>query len=135
PRTDHRPEHGLRSSGRGGPDRGARPLARKRMSTRMTGGALRMRPTPPAFRRRNRTMSHTVKIVAILTARPGKAADLRRLLDGMTQASRSEPGNLRYDLWQDQSDPARFVLDELYSDRDAVAAHRASAHFQTYVSV
>ncbi|WP_380787049.1 putative quinol monooxygenase [Sphingomonas sp. R86521] len=79
-------------------------------------------------------MLDPVKIVAILTARPGKAAQLRTLLDGMITPSRGEPGNLRYDLWQDQSDPARFVLDELYVDGDAVAAHRASPHFQSYVS-
>ncbi|AOH87017.1 antibiotic biosynthesis monooxygenase [Sphingomonas panacis] len=80
-------------------------------------------------------MSDHVKIVAILTARPGKAADLRTLLDGMTTPSRAEPGNLRYDLWQDQTDPARFVLDELYGDGEAVAAHRASPHFRNYLSV
>ncbi|PSJ39107.1 antibiotic biosynthesis monooxygenase [Sphingomonas deserti] len=80
-------------------------------------------------------MSNPVKIVAILAARPGKASDLKALLDSMLAPSRAEPGNLRYDLWRDQSDPARFVLDELYADDDAVAAHRASAHFQRYLSV
>lgn len=79
-------------------------------------------------------MSNHVKIVASLVSRPGKAADLRALLDRMIAPSRSEPGNLRYDLWQDQTDPTRFVLDELYVDGDAVAAHRSSAHFQNYLS-
>ena len=79
-------------------------------------------------------MSSHVKIVAILTALPGKAEGLRALLDAMLGPSRAEPGNLRYDLWQDQSDPARFVLDELYVDADAVAAHRATAHFQDYLT-
>lgn len=80
-------------------------------------------------------MSETVKIVAILTAKPGKAEELRRLIDGMIGPSRAEAGNLRYDLWQDQSDPTRFVLDELYTDAAAVASHRASPHFQAYVAV
>ena len=53
----------------------------------------------------------------------------------MVAPSRDEPGNLRYDLWQDQSDPDRFVLDELYVDQDAVAAHRAKPYFQNYASV
>ena len=75
-----------------------------------------------------------VKVVAILTARPGKRADLKALLDGMVAPSRQETGNLRYDLWQDQSDPDRFVLDELYADRDALASHRATPHFQHYAS-
>lgn len=75
-----------------------------------------------------------VKIVAVLTARPGKTAALRALLDAMIAPSRAESGNLRYDLWQDQADADRFVLDELYVDSDAVTAHRAGPHFQTYLS-
>jgi len=101
----------------------------------MTGGALRARPATPIKPRRKSSLSNHVKIVAILTARPGKAAELRALLDSMMAPSRTEPGNLRYDLWQDQTDPARFVLDELYVDGDAVATHRTSAHFQNYLSV
>jgi len=58
---------------------------------------------------------------------------LRLLLEGMAAASRAEPGNLRYDLWQDQAEPARFVLDELYADNAAVAAHRETAHFKAYL--
>lgn len=79
-------------------------------------------------------MTNPVKIVAILTARTGKAEDLKALLVGMTAPSRSEPGNLRYDLWQDQTNPDRFVLDELYTDSAAVAAHRETPHFRNYLA-
>lgn len=79
-------------------------------------------------------MTKTVKIVATFTARPGKAAALRALLDGMLTPSRAEAGNLRYDLWQDQAEPARFVLDELYVNAAAVAAHRETAHFRDYLA-
>ena len=79
-------------------------------------------------------MPGPVKIVAVLTARPGKETALRALLDSMLAPSRGEQGNLRYDLWQDQADPARFIIDELYVDDAAIAAHRASLHFQTYLA-
>jgi quinol monooxygenase YgiN len=79
-------------------------------------------------------MTAPIKIMAILSARPGKAAELRALLDTMVAASRTEAGNLRYDLWVDQANEARFVLDELYVDDAAVAAHRASPHFQAYLA-
>jgi len=95
----------------------------------MTGGALR-RLAGPAGKRH---MSN-LKIIAILTARPGKTEALRALLESMLAPSRAEPGNLRYDLWQDRTDSARFVLDELYADEGAIAAHRASPHFQNYLS-
>jgi quinol monooxygenase YgiN len=73
----------------------------------------------------------SVKIVAILSARSGKAEELKALLMGMLAPCRAEPGNLRWDIWQDQADPGRLVLDELYTDNAAVAAHRATSHFQS----
>lgn len=79
-------------------------------------------------------MTNPVKIVAVLTARAGKTEDLKALLLGMTAPSRSEPGNLRYDLWLDQANPDRFILDELYTDNAAVAAHRETPHFKNYLS-
>lgn len=79
-------------------------------------------------------MSNHVKIMAILVARPGKAGELRDLLDGMVAPSRKEPGNLRYDLWRDRTIPDRLVLDELYADNHAVDAHRATGHYQAYAS-
>lgn len=79
-------------------------------------------------------MTANVKIVAVLIARADTPDRLRTLLDGMLAPSRAEPGNLRYDLWQDQSDPNRFILDELYVDADAFAAHRATPHFQNYLA-
>lgn len=79
-------------------------------------------------------MTSPIKIVAVLTARTGKADALRALLDSMIEPSRSEAGNLRYDLWADHAEPGRFVLDELYENAEAVAAHRAAPHFQTYLA-
>lgn len=75
-----------------------------------------------------------VKTVAVLTAKPGKEEELRLLLHGLIEPSRGEPGNLRYDLWTDPAAPERFVLDELYVDKAAVASHRATSHFQQYLA-
>ncbi|MBB3355219.1 quinol monooxygenase YgiN [Rhizobium sp. BK049] len=79
-------------------------------------------------------MSAPIKIMAILAERPGRAGDLKQLLFGMVDACRAEPGNLRWDVCQDQADPTRFVLDELYTDKAAIAAHRETPHFQNYFS-
>ena len=79
-------------------------------------------------------MATPVKIVAVLAAKPGRAGELRALLDGMVAASRAEPGNLQYDLWRDHADAGRFVLEELYADDAAVAAHRATPHFKNYLA-
>lgn len=79
-------------------------------------------------------MSNQVKVIAGFTARQQKIEELRTLLDSMVAPSRAEAGNLRYDLWRDQAAPDRLVLDELYRDAEAVAAHRAAAHYQQYLS-
>ncbi len=78
-------------------------------------------------------MSTQAKTMAIFTARPGKADDLRALLVGMAPHCRAEPGNLRWDIWQDP-ETGRFGLDELYRDADAVTAHRETPHYKDYLS-
>jgi len=77
-------------------------------------------------------MSTRVKIVGVLTARPGRTEDLRVLIFDLKASSRAEPGNLQWDIWQDQANPDRFVLDELYASQDAAAAHMQTPHFKTY---
>ena len=79
-------------------------------------------------------MSTPLKIVAVLVAKPGRADDLEALLRSMAANSRTEAGNIRFDLWRDVDQPDRFVLDELYKDGDAVAFHRASSYFQAYLT-
>jgi quinol monooxygenase YgiN len=75
-----------------------------------------------------------MKTTALLKARPGKVDELVALLRTLAIHSRSEPGNLRWDLWQDQQDETTFIIDELYKDIDSVHAHRATPHFQNYAS-
>ena len=79
-------------------------------------------------------MSDTVRSIAILTGRQGKAEALKALLVAMAPQSRAEPGNLRWDLWCDRSEPARYILDERYRDEAAVAAHHETPHYRDYAS-
>lgn len=79
-------------------------------------------------------MGHPVKLTALLSAHPGQAEALKALLVGMAPHCRAEPGNLRWDVWQEQGGTGRFVLDELYRDDAAVASHRATPHFQNYLA-
>ena len=45
------------------------------------------------------------------------------------ECSRKEPGNIRFDLLQDNNDPTKFVLFEVYVDADAAAAHKQTEHY------
>ncbi len=75
-----------------------------------------------------------MKITVILSAHPGRVDELKALLDTLIEPSRAEPGNLRFDIWQDQANSNRFVLDELYVDNAAVIAHRATVHVRAYLT-
>ncbi|MBK9713465.1 MAG: antibiotic biosynthesis monooxygenase [Kouleothrix sp.] len=50
------------------------------------------------------------------------------------RGSRSEPGNLRFDVLRAEDDPNHFILDEVYRDDAAMAAHRESPHYQTWAA-
>lgn len=43
-----------------------------------------------------------------------------------------EPGIGRFDVLQQQDDPRRFVLVEVYRDTAAAAAHKETAHYATW---
>jgi quinol monooxygenase YgiN len=47
-------------------------------------------------------------------------------------ASTREPGVVRFDLVQETRDPTRFVLIEVYRSADGAAAHKQTAHYQTW---
>jgi (4S)-4-hydroxy-5-phosphonooxypentane-2,3-dione isomerase len=44
-----------------------------------------------------------------------------------------EPGILRFDVLQNEDDPARFLLVEIYKDEKAVLAHKETAHYAEWV--
>lgn len=49
------------------------------------------------------------------------------------QASRGEAGVIQFDVLQQNGDPARFLLYEVYQDEAALEAHHHTPHFQRWV--
>ncbi|MBN2358872.1 MAG: antibiotic biosynthesis monooxygenase [Deltaproteobacteria bacterium] len=47
-------------------------------------------------------------------------------------ASVQEPGVARFDVVQQQDDPTRFVLVEVYRTADAPARHKETPHYQAW---
>src|SRR5580765_6339765 len=47
----------------------------------------------------------------------------------------NEPGTLRYDVWQEQADPTRFVHIFIFRDAGAHRIHSASAEVKEFASV
>jgi autoinducer 2-degrading protein len=64
--------------------------------------------------------------------RADRVADFLAATQINAKASLGEPGVLRFDVIQDQADPAHVVLVEVYRDDDASAAHKLTPHYATW---
>jgi autoinducer 2-degrading protein len=64
--------------------------------------------------------------------RADRVADFLAATQINARASLGEPGVLRFDVIQDQADPAHVVLVEVYRDDDASAAHKLTPHYATW---
>ena len=63
---------------------------------------------------------------------PENAEDFIKATIENHQHSVQEPGNLRFDVCQDASDPCRFMLYEAYIDEKSAALHKETAHYQKW---
>ncbi|MDJ0740659.1 MAG: antibiotic biosynthesis monooxygenase [Gammaproteobacteria bacterium] len=48
------------------------------------------------------------------------------------EGSTAEPGNRRFDILQDATDPTRFVLYEAYASEADAQAHKETAHYAAW---
>jgi autoinducer 2-degrading protein len=55
------------------------------------------------------------------------------LLRELRDASVKEPGVIQFEVGRSNDEPNVFALWEVYRDKDAVAAHRATEHFKRLV--
>jgi quinol monooxygenase YgiN len=72
-------------------------------------------------------------IVVGLRAKKGKEDELRRDLIAVVEPSRKEEGNLRYELFVEQSDPGLFVFVEHWATAQARQKHHTEGpHIQHF---
>ena len=65
---------------------------------------------------------------------PEDQAEIRNMLRNVGSASRQEPGCVNYVTHFVEGDPNTVVIYEQYRDVEALEAHRASTHFEQYVT-
>jgi (4S)-4-hydroxy-5-phosphonooxypentane-2,3-dione isomerase len=61
--------------------------------------------------------------------KPERVEDFKRATAENAAASLREPGIARFDVCQQQDDPTKFVLVEVYRSVEATAAHKETAHY------
>jgi autoinducer 2-degrading protein len=64
--------------------------------------------------------------------KPGGEEAFRAASHANADASRREPGVVRFDLLADRDVSSRFVLVEIYRDAAAAAAHKETAHYAAW---
>lgn len=69
-----------------------------------------------------------VHVMAHVEARPESVEAARRVFDALLAPSRAEPGCIDYQVFEDGTQPGRFVTVECWADTTAFDAHMASAH-------
>jgi quinol monooxygenase YgiN len=62
---------------------------------------------------------------------PADAAKVRELLVAASRLSRSEPGCLRWEAYQSNTDPNRFLLHERWESQGALDEHRKAQAYTT----
>jgi quinol monooxygenase YgiN len=83
-------------------------------------------PLPDAYNR----MSHPMLILHVhIHVKPEHLEEFKQAT--MINASNSvkEPGIARFDVIQQEDDPTRFVLVEVYRDLEAAVKHKETAHY------
>ena len=69
-----------------------------------------------------------VHVIAHVEARPDAVEATRRVFDALLAPSRAEPGCIDYQVFEDSTQPGRFVTVECWADPAALDAHMASPH-------
>jgi quinol monooxygenase YgiN len=72
------------------------------------------------------TLAEPVVLIAEFTALQGQDRLVADLLAELAASVRQEPGNIAFDCYQRADDPCRFVVYEIYRDRQAFDAHIAA---------
>lgn len=71
-------------------------------------------------------------IVARAEVLPGKEKEFISHAEKCIEATRTEEGNISYNLYQSPFTPCSFIFYEEYKDPSAIRKHATSAHFKVF---
>lgn len=77
-------------------------------------------------------LSQSIRIVAEVTAHPGRAEELWRNLAELVEPTRREAGNISYDILQDLDNPDHFLFHEEWESRAHFERHLEAQHVADY---
>ncbi len=75
-----------------------------------------------------------ISILATLTAKNGKAAEVKNELLTLVAHTRKEEGNLQYALHQDPNDENNFIFFEHFKDQAAFDLHASQPYIAAFLA-
>ncbi len=79
-------------------------------------------------------MTEQIQLVVELTTRPGAQQEMRGALDRLVDATREEPGVVRFEVGFDPDDDTRVLGYEIWASQEALDEHRAKAHTREFLA-
>ena len=73
-----------------------------------------------------------IYVVATLTVKPEKRAELIAAAKLSIAATRKEAGNISYDMHESVTDPTRIVFVEQWDNAEALVPHRTAEHMKAF---
>jgi CRISPR-associated protein Cas8b1/Cst1 subtype I-B len=86
-----------------------------------------------SFTEKQAVQDETLTIVATVTVKPEFKDDVLKAIKTVVDATRKEPGNIFYDVFEDIKNPLKFVFIETWKSQAAIDSHNKSAHFNNFV--
>ena len=75
-----------------------------------------------------------LRIIASLSIKSEEfREEILKALHTVVDGTRTEEGNISYDLHQDINDPAIYTIVEVWKSQEAIDLHNQTAHFQDFV--
>lgn len=70
-----------------------------------------------------------IATLVYVDVKPEHIEDFKKITIYNHENTRREPGNIRFDVLQSNSDPTKFTLYEVFADEAAVAHHKTTEHY------
>eukprot|EP00552_Chaetoceros_brevis_P002132 CAMPEP_0197739470 /NCGR_PEP_ID=MMETSP1435-20131217/19839_1 /TAXON_ID=426625 /ORGANISM="Chaetoceros brevis, Strain CCMP164" /LENGTH=117 /DNA_ID=CAMNT_0043328799 /DNA_START=160 /DNA_END=513 /DNA_ORIENTATION=+ len=78
------------------------------------------------------TKADYICVHVFVSCKPGTEEAFRTASLANARVSAKEPGIARFDVVQEKDDPSKFLLVEVYKNKDAPAEHKKTEHYNTW---
>jgi quinol monooxygenase YgiN len=85
-----------------------------------------------SFTESKEVQEEPLTIVATITMKPEYKAEILKAVKTVVDATRKEPGNIFYDVFEDVKDPLKLTFIETWKSQSAIDSHNNSAHFKAF---